>query len=68
LNTPKWANITITINDAAKITAAIGEIFTPMEESSKNLISPAPDEGIGAEPERLLLRLDFLDILKIFLI
>lgn len=48
----------------AKITAAVGDIFTPMEESSKNLMRPAPEEGIGAEPERLLLRLDFLDILN----
>ena len=34
----------------------------PIGESSKNLISPAPDEGIGALPERLLLLRDLRDI------
>jgi hypothetical protein len=59
---PKWARITITINEAANITAAVGDILTPIEESSKNLIRPAPEDGIGAEPALRLLLLDLLDI------
>jgi hypothetical protein len=51
------------INETAKMTAATGEILTPIDESSKNLMRPAPDEGIGALPERLLLLLDLPDIL-----
>ncbi|TXT63351.1 MAG: hypothetical protein BAJALOKI1v1_740005 [Promethearchaeota archaeon] len=33
-----------------------------MEESSKNRINPAPEEGIGALPARLLLLRDLRDI------
>jgi len=49
--------MTNTIKTPAKDTIQIGPIFHPWEESAKNRINPAPDAGIGASDDRLLLLL-----------
>ena len=56
--TPKWAKKTRSIKDVANNAVAIGPILIPIEESSKNLMSPAPPIGMGAFPDLLFLRLD----------
>ena len=55
-NTLLCARITVMIKTKAKPTVQIGPILKPWEESSKNLINPAPPEGIGAFPLLLFLR------------
>ena len=59
-NKPICAKITTTIRVAANNAVVIGPILTPIDESSKKRINPAPPSGIGAFPDLLFLRLDCL--------
>lgn len=43
----KFANITMRIKVTENINVATGPILIPIEESSKNLINPAPPIGMG---------------------